>query len=384
MSAIKPQTYGDEDTLATRTRVLNVRLGPRALKRLDTEERRALAVFRAADLADDPAALDQLLEAVGENRLDVDRHSVRRLAHIFRDRGYPLTDDGIRVFKLERGFSEAVRIGPHVAGAYARFIQGREAKLNVPRAEWQEAAPELRRAVRVLMRIGRNPDRLLDVRKALGIRDAQDSGPILVGLVSGEALLNWSRTLGWKFNRDGFRQLHAAIEDRSGERDERLVGFVAESILARNEPKPDYRKIQRDEVVLNRRTVEMLSAAKRLLGEDMRLSVLRGSYLKDHDSEHPHQGGGVVDLNIRPSSEVNTAVEILRATGFAAWYRARGDRHHIHAVAIGDRDLSAGAQWQVQSFFEGRDGRTRGEEDPHGHRNTEVPEWTRKYRVRYL
>ncbi|MEO1170831.1 MAG: hypothetical protein AAFX94_02105 [Myxococcota bacterium] len=364
--------------------MLNVRLGPRALKRLDTEERRALAVFRAADLSGEPATLEQLLEAVGERRLDVDRRSLKRLADLVRDRGYPLTDDGIKVFKMERGFSEAVRIGPNVAGAYARLLRGREAKLNVSREEWPSTAPEIRRGIRILMRVGRDPSRLLAVRQALGIQDTQQSGPILVGKTSAEALLEWCRSLGWALDRAGLQRIRAVIEERPGDRDEKLVDFVAESVIAGDEPVHDYRKIQRDEVVLNRRTVTMLTAAKQRLGEDLRLSVLRGSYIGDEErGAHPHQGGGAVDLNIRPYDAVKSAVAALRAVGFAAWYRSRGERHHIHAVAIGDRDLAPAAVWQVGSFFQGRDGRTRGEGDPYAHLSAEVPEWTRKYRVRF-
>lgn len=388
MTAHYPKKLRGEATLETRPRVLNIQLGRRALERLGTEQRRALALFRAADFASDPETVDALLRVVGEDRgldaLKIGKREVQHLADTVRQRGYPLTDDGIRVFKMERGFSEAVRIGPHVAEAYARFLGGREARLNVSPQEWPSLPAELRRAIRILMRIGRNPERLLDVRRALGIEDAPEEQTLLVGRVSGQSLLDWGQQIGWTFDREGFRRFRVALADRAGEPDENLVAFIEESVLARDEPPHDYERVARDGIALNKRTVSMLSAAKNEVRGELKLNVLRGSYDGNERGAHPHQGGGVVDLLVKPADEVERAVAILRSKGFAAWYRPRGGRPHVHAVAIGDRELSPSAEWQVKAYFEGRDGRTRGAVDPHAGLNCALPRWIEKYRIRYL
>ncbi len=388
MTAPYPKKLRGEATLETRPRVLNIQLGRRAFERLDTEQRRALALFRAADFAHDPHAVDALLRVVGDDRgldsLKIGKREVHHLAEMVRQRGYPLTDDGIRVFKMERGFSEAVRIGPHVAEAYARFLEGREARLNVSPDEWPTLAPELRRAIRILMRIGRRPERLLEVRHALGIEDRPEEKTLLVGKVSGRALLAWGESIGWSFDREGFRRFRLALTNRPGEPDENLVSFVAESVIARDEPTHDYERVARDGLVLNKRTVTMLSAAKEAVRGELKLRVMRGSYDGNELGAHPHQGGGVVDLFVTPSDGGTLAVAALRRAGFAAWYRPRGGRPHVHAVAIGDRELSASAEWQVKAFFNGRDGRTRAAADPHPGLECASPAWVDKYRIRYL
>ncbi|MEL6546436.1 MAG: hypothetical protein AAFQ82_17550 [Myxococcota bacterium] len=388
MTASYPKKLGGEATLETRPRVLNIQLGRRAFDKLGQEQRRALALFRAADFASEPHAVEALLSAVDDGRgldtLKIGKRQVQQLAETVRNRGYPLTDEGIRAFKMERGFSEAVRIGPNVAEAYARFLDGREARLNVTREDWAQLAPELRRAIRVLMRIGRTPERLVAVRGALGIEDRPGDRTLLVGTVSGEALIRWARSLGLRFDREGFRQFRKAVQDMPGEVDENLLTFVTESILAPGEPAHDYERVSRDGLVLNKRTVRMLSAAKRAVRGEVKLGVMKGSYLAEERGAHPHQGGGAVDLSVRPFDGVDYAISALRSAGFAAWYRSRGERHHVHAVAIGDRQLCPAAEWQVKSFLSGLDGRTRGARDPHQDLEWQQPEWVRKYGVRYL
>src|SRR5690606_22668317 len=67
-----------------------------------------------------------------------------------------------------------------------------------------------------------------------------------------------------------------------------------------------------------------------------------------------HDGGGVVDI----ASGSNALVGALRAVGFAAWLRtpAEGFSTHIHAVALGDPTVSAGAAAQIQAYLAGRNG----------------------------
>lgn len=62
--------------------------------------------------------------------------------------------------------------------------------------------------------------------------------------------------------------------------------------------------------------------------------------------------------------EAEAMVIALRYAGFAAWFRDTGDLGpqspaHIHAIAVGDRELSPAAQEQVigeGGYFQGMDG----------------------------
>jgi hypothetical protein len=91
------------------------------------------------------------------------------------------------------------------------------------------------------------------------------------------------------------------------------------------------------------------------------LRVTQGSYTNSEGASFgTHAGGGAVDLSIRNPAdpeeilwdETDAMVLALRRAGFAAWYRAPGDLGpgspaHIHAIAIGDRDLSPAAEMQL-------------------------------------
>ena len=109
------------------------------------------------------------------------------------------------------------------------------------------------------------------------------------------------------------------------------------------------------------RTVDWLTRAAledtaKRLGYD--LTLHQGSYNAGRVSASAgtHDGGGAVDL--APWDHERKVLE-LRRTGFAAWYRpARSGvwGAHIHAVLIGNRRLSPGAQAQVQEYLAGYDG----------------------------
>lgn len=74
-----------------------------------------------------------------------------------------------------------------------------------------------------------------------------------------------------------------------------------------------------------------------------------------------HDGGGVIDVE-PTDGDWEGAVAALRKIGFAAWirnlpgYGQAGDGAHIHAVLIGDEQLSPNAQLQVQSYLNNDDG----------------------------
>ena len=78
-------------------------------------------------------------------------------------------------------------------------------------------------------------------------------------------------------------------------------------------------------------------------------------------SGNTHDGGGVVDLE-PTDGDWEGAVAALRKIGFAAWirnvpgYGQAGEGAHIHAVLIGNEQLSPNAELQVQSYLNNDDG----------------------------
>ncbi|MFI0485320.1 peptidoglycan-binding protein [Actinomadura sp. 9N215] len=120
-------------------------------------------------------------------------------------------------------------------------------------------------------------------------------------------------------------------------------------------------RVPMDGAVVNRRTLDMLAEAERLLGRKLVLD--QGSYNPGGDptSAGTHDGGGVVDVSVNgmePATRKAVA-RALRRVGFAAWVRspAQGDwPWHIHAAAINDTDLSSQAQHQTGDYYLGLDG----------------------------
>ncbi|MBI3178018.1 MAG: hypothetical protein HYZ27_00055 [Deltaproteobacteria bacterium] len=376
-------------------RKLRYAFGGRDTSTLSVEPRRALAVYRALDLSENSKASRTLLGFSGrrppapKTGVVISTDDCDALAGRLRYAGYPLSDAGIRLFKLERGFSNAVRISPEVAAAYARYAQGVEARLNVSADEWNRLNSAARNALRILLTMGREPSRLLAVRRALGVRDSNQApdGVILVGRVTAERLMAWAFVHGWSLDDAGLEQLARACGARPGILDSTVARFVADAVVCRGEPLHDYARITRGGHTLNRRTVLMLRASERLLDADQHFRIAKGSYLGEIGrGAHPHLGGGAVDVVTSSDAPalIANAVAALRQVGFAAWFRSREAQPHIHAVAVGDRELSPSAAWQVKSYFEGRDGRSRSEADPHAQLCVSLPAWIGKYRVPYF
>ena len=140
-------------------------------------------------------------------------------------------------------------------------------------------------------------------------------------------------------------------------------------------PPDDYELVNIDGYWLNARTVAMLEYAQLLYGGEIDLTgsaITQGSF---HDngaaSFGTHLGGGAVDLSVmRPGTwivlydDIPVLLRALRQAGFAAWLREidevfPGLGIHIHAIAIGDRDLSEAARAQLNgeaSYFRGFSG----------------------------
>jgi hypothetical protein len=140
-------------------------------------------------------------------------------------------------------------------------------------------------------------------------------------------------------------------------------------------PPDDYTRIDINGWTLNRRTLAMLNHAQELYGGELDLTgkaITQGSY---HDngaaSFGTHLGGGAVDLSVMHWGtytvlwdDVERLIRALRAAGFAAWLREYGEVYtdspiHIHAIAVGDQELSQASKDQLTGragYFRGYSG----------------------------
>ncbi len=167
-------------------------------------------------------------------------------------------------------------------------------------------------------------------------------------------------------------------------------------------PPDDYTRVWIGEAQFNARTLAMLDHAQALYFAqggyvDFRRAITQGSYNAGEvaASFGTHDGGGAVDLSVRSRinwevlwDEIEPMVYTLRVAGFAAWLRETDDLYpgspiHIHAVAIGDRDLSPAARAQIDGTFgylRGFDGLPQPDGVPHEdrHGGPVICEWMRE------
>lgn len=132
-------------------------------------------------------------------------------------------------------------------------------------------------------------------------------------------------------------------------------------------PPGDLTPVEINGWTINARTLAMLRHAQELYGGAIDLTgaaLTQGSY---HDngsaSFGTHMGGGAVDLAIFipgtwtiDYAELQRLVRSLRAAGFAAWVRNidevyPGSGYHIHAIAVGDPQLSQAAEEQLTGRY---------------------------------
>lgn len=140
-------------------------------------------------------------------------------------------------------------------------------------------------------------------------------------------------------------------------------------------PPDDYTRVEVNGSILNQRTLGMLMHAQELYGGEIQLTgyaITQGSYnIGVSASFGTHDGGGAVDLSVLQQGtytvlwdDIDPLLHALRAAGFAAWLREYGELYadssiHIHAIAIGDAELSPAAQEQLTGpagYFRGYSG----------------------------
>ena len=141
------------------------------------------------------------------------------------------------------------------------------------------------------------------------------------------------------------------------------------------QPPEDYTRVDVNGETLNQRTLAMLAHAQNLYGGEINLTgyaLTQGSYTSAVSASFgTHAGGGAVDLSVMREGtytvlwdDIPSLLNALRAAGFAAWLREYGELHpdspiHIHAIAIGDKELSPAAQDQLTGpagYFRGSNG----------------------------
>lgn len=141
------------------------------------------------------------------------------------------------------------------------------------------------------------------------------------------------------------------------------------------QPSDDYQIVLVNGMTFNQRTLEMLEHAQSIYQGELEITgfhLTQGSYTNQVSASFgTHNGGGAVDISVLRKGtwtvlydEIEPLINALRLAGFAAWLRDfdrlyPGSPIHIHAIAIGDRDLSIPAYDQISAsygYFAGFDG----------------------------
>lgn len=132
-------------------------------------------------------------------------------------------------------------------------------------------------------------------------------------------------------------------------------------------------------VVVDARTAAMLNEVDRLTSPE--LVPTQGSYSTGVSaSAGTHSGGGAVDLSVLGMGPTvrDNVIRAMRRVGFAAWYRDPSEGPwgaHIHAVAVGCKDLAPAAVAQVDALRDGRSGLASNGVDRHAGLGVAVTTW---------
>ncbi len=154
-----------------------------------------------------------------------------------------------------------------------------------------------------------------------------------------------------------------------------------------SKPPDDYRRLAFRGHLANGRTIAMTTQAEAWAaarGVPKQWPLFQGSYHSGTGaSGGTHDGGGALDVNTAGKSprQIRVMVEALRRAGFAAWHRPEPTwaDDHLHAIAIGDRDLSSSARSQVREYFAGGDGLVGSAPDPHSAIGRPIPKWAKRF-----
>jgi hypothetical protein len=133
------------------------------------------------------------------------------------------------------------------------------------------------------------------------------------------------------------------------------------------EPPDDLTRVEVNGHTLSARSLAMLGHAAALYGGEIAIegpAITQGSYTDAEPASFgTHAGGGAVDLSVILavrweilSDEIPRLISALRLAGFAAWLRQPEELGplspiHIHAIAIGDPELSEAAEAQLTGPF---------------------------------
>jgi hypothetical protein len=146
--------------------------------------------------------------------------------------------------------------------------------------------------------------------------------------------------------------------------------------LGCQKPPEDYTRVEVSSgQTVNQRTLAMLAHAQEQYGGELEITgyaITQGSYSDAVSASFgTHSGGGAVDLSVLREGtytvlweDIDSLLRALRVAGFAAWLREYGELHadspiHIHAIAIGDQELSPAAEEQLTGeagYFRGYSG----------------------------
>ncbi|MGE0711989.1 MAG: SH3 domain-containing protein [Planctomycetota bacterium] len=189
--------------------------------------------------------------------------------------------------------------------------------------------------------------------------------------------------------RGGLAWVHGAYLARLAQTPPPAPAASGPSAWDRTPPAADYRRLVWRGVRVNRRTVELVLRAERIMADlghrGFRFAFSQGSYSTSvAASGGTHAGGGALDIRTVGQSRrtVDDMVRALRRAGFAAWSRGRGYDSfapHIHAIAIGDREASSSARSQVGSYARGRNGLVNQALDPDRNLGRNAPQWARRF-----
>lgn len=180
----------------------------------------------------------------------------------------------------------------------------------------------------------------------------------------------------WQLSYDGTLGWTAEGDKEGGDAWLEAVAAVPEPLASSTEPEgclppPElYDQITVGYGTLNLRTVAMLDHAQELYYAGggvirFRSAVMQGSYNAGGVSASfgTHDGGGAVDLSVRElgtfvilTQEIAPMLHALRLAGFAAYLRDTDELYpgspiHIHAIAVGDAELSPAARDQLDGTF---------------------------------